>query len=283
MKKFKFRKWIKYLGYVVSVVFTIVTTILAFIPFKEDTSVLVKLLHLVGLMILAIVISLIVYLCVNKNKIWSFNNRNCIVRYGDLFKIAKKKKQKIIVIPVNDTFETIYDEKSEGIDKPLVDVNTVHGKWLKHLYEIEDMLPKDVDDRIQNDLQLRNYNYSIVKKERGNTKSFPNGTIAVFEHKSTAYYLLSISKFDENNKATSNKDTIISAIESLLQFYDINGQSKTIYVPLIGTGKSRANLSTFQSLDILKNEITLFNSDKATGNFNIVIYSKDESDVTIYD
>ena len=52
--------------------------------------------------------------------------------YGDIFKITSKQEKKIVVIPVNDTFETIVDDDLVQ-DKPLVSLTTIHGQWIKYM------------------------------------------------------------------------------------------------------------------------------------------------------
>ena len=92
---------------------------------------------------------------------------------------------------------------------------------------------------------------------------------------------MAISKFDENNKACTSKEDIKKCIEKLVEFYDINGQGTPLYVPLIGTKRSRANLTLQKSFDIIKS-IMLLNHDEINGKIEIVVYKNDKNSVSIF-
>ena len=80
-------------------------------------------------------------------------------------------------------------------------------------------------------------------------KEYPLGTVSVVEEANTVFYLLAASKFDSNNNAHATKEQISQVLNSLVKFYDRNGQGQDLYVPLIGTGMSRSGLSNRESFD----------------------------------
>ncbi len=82
--------------------------------------------------------------------------------------------------------------------------------------------------------------------------------------------MLAISKFSAKNKAQSSKKDILIAISKLLEYYDDKGQGYDLYIPLMGTGMSRAYLSYQESYDIIKNTL-LNNHNKLQGKINIII------------
>jgi len=86
----------------------------------------------------------------------------------------------------------------------------------------------------------------------------------------TLFFLLAVSEFDQKNMAQSTKEDIKSAVEALAEYYDEKGQGYDVFIPLIGTGMSRANISNQESYDIIKNTL-LNNKDKLQGKINIVI------------
>lgn len=66
-----------------------------------------------------------------------------------------------------------------------------------------------------------------------------------------------------------------------MTFYDKNGQGRPIYLPLMGTGLSRVNISPEESLNILTNMIML-NRNKVHGVVNIIVFDKQRNAVSIF-
>ena len=63
---------------------------------------------------------------------------------------------------------------------------------------------------------------------------------------------------------------IKKAIGGLIDYYDSKGQGYEIYIPLMGTGLSRAFLSNQESYDLIKNAL-LSSKEKLQGKIHIVI------------
>ena len=208
-----------------------------------------------------------------KNLIWSKGN-NCVeVIGGDLFKFGfgnrSTKKKNIVCIPVNTTFETKVTTKAEAEMKPLVSEETLHGKWLRRWVEAGNTI-KELDKRIENNIKLQELQI-VGEAPAGNGKKqcYPIGTIVNIEAENAVYYLLAISDFDKNNNAQSEMEKIKKALECLLSFYDIRGQGYQLYLPLMGTGRSRAGLSHQESYDLIK-KVLLDNERLLQGHITIV-------------
>ncbi len=74
---------------------------------------------------------------------WSNGDGKINICYADIMKISfprKSKGKKIVVIPVNTSFDTIVDENLASCDRPLVSATTVHGLWLKNMVKNESKL-----------------------------------------------------------------------------------------------------------------------------------------------
>lgn len=124
--------------------------------------------------------------------------------------------------------------------------------------------------------------YTDDEKNRGNKESYELGTIATINgENNTTFYLIAISKFDENNKANSSRKKIRNCVDELIEFYDTNGQGYQIFIPLFGTGRSRADLNHQQAFKIIKNAV-LTNEKSIHGIINIVVYKKDKDKVSIF-
>lgn len=211
-----------------------------------------------------------------KQIIWQKGNNLVEVISGDLFKFGfgnrSKKKKNIVCIPVNTTFETKVTTKTEQESKPLVSENTLHGKWLHRWIESGETI-KELDKRIEDNIKLQELE-PVGKSLSGNGKllCYPIGSIVNIETENAFYYLLAISDFDKNNNARSEKEKIKFALERLLEFYDCKGQGYDLYLPLMGTGRSRAGLSHQESFDLIK-KVLLENEGLIQGHIIIDVES----------
>ena len=173
---------------------------------------------------------------------------------GDIFKFAfnrKSKSKNIVVIPVNTRFDIHISRKFEGDVRQEVSINTIHGQWFDRMIKRSGLKEKvdnsydlqnenKIKTRINKDLETR----GVKADENG---EFPLGSVSVLQEDSTIFYLLATSKFDENNNAHASKEDVRTVFKSLVHFYDQNGQGLDIYLPLIGTGMSRAGFSNQES------------------------------------
>lgn len=271
--------------------FTILSIVLSFITWEDVgiTNIYVKILIFLSILGVALIMS-ILWICIIKRNylIWDNGDGKINICYADIMKLRfpkKDKTKKIVVIPVNTCFDTIVDENLSLYDKPLVSPTTVHGLWVKNMIK-HGFQVSDIDSAIDNYLSLKGImpikELSEQEKKRGKRKCFENGTIVVVEGKNNIeFFLLALSEFDENNKAQASKEEVIKCLKKLLEFYDINGQGYQMYITLMGTGRSRAGLTHYDSLQITKSVLSLYN-EKIHGTINIVVYQKDRNKVSIF-
>lgn len=185
-----------------------------------------------------------------------YGSGNCMLylHSGDIFKFCfnrKSRSKNIVIIPTNTRFDTHVSRKFEGEVQQVISDKTLHGMWIDRMIRRSKTKEKvdnqwnacnegTLKQRIQNDLEKRGYKPDSMNE-------FPLGSIAVLEEENTIFYLLATSKFDGNNNAHATNIEIRSVLKSLIQFYDCNGQGQDMYLPLIGTGMSRAGLSNQES------------------------------------
>lgn len=196
---------------------------------------------------------------------------------GDIFHYGfnkRNKKNRIVVIPADTSFRTSLNDNLEYESKPSVSSETLHGKFLVRLYKLS-LKPADIEKRIMDNLETNGY-----IKEKSQNADFPIGTIAALSFNNTVFYLLAVSRFDEDNIAKSTKESIKTALLSLANYYDAKGQAYDLYMPLIGTGLSRAYLDNQESFNLIKDSL-LDNKDKLQGKINIVITPEIISSITI--
>lgn len=206
-------------------------------------------------------------------ELWRNGNNTLSVIEGDLFKYGfenRTKTKNIVVIPVNSSFETHLSTKLENDELPLVSENTIHGQWLlrwiksgKTISELDERILKNVIKQ-----KLKPTHTSMTNN--GKQDCYELGTIVSIETEKAVYYLDAISDFDENNNAQSAAQKIEMCLEKLIDFYDKFGQGYSLYLPLMGTGRSRANLNHQESFDLIVKTL-LNNKYKIQGHIGIVI------------
>lgn len=184
------------------------------------------------------------------------------VVYEDIFKYAFRKRSKeksIVVIPVDTEFHTRVTRKYERMELSEVSANSIHGQFLTRWEQSGEDI-NILQQRIKGSL---NISHDVNGK-------YPLGTIAVIEKESTIFYLIAISEFDEHNNAHSSREAIVHCVDELSMFYDRCGDGYDLYIPLMGTGKSRADVSLQESYDII---VDCYKSNKSRiqGNIYIVI------------
>lgn len=238
--------------------------------------------------LLSIIFSTTYVIFIKKSRtIWKKGNASIKIEYGDIikksFSKSLKKNKEIYVIPVNTCFDTIVDKDISNINCPLVSSNTIHGKWINGMrnqnFELE-----YINNQISKSLFNQNIIYGkLTEKSRGNINEYPIGTAAIVDGKNeSVYFLLALSTFDQNNMANCTKEEFIHSIESLVEFNNLHSQGYDLYIPLMGTNLSRANLSHSDSLEIIYS-ILKINDDKIHNKIHIVIYKDDKDKVSIYD
>ncbi len=203
--------------------------------------------------------------CYQRHLLWTTQCGSLSDIEADLLSLAFNKKlaktPKIIVVPVDSNFTTTVDEADVFL--PKVSPKSLHGKFLLKLFaQGEDL--KNTKCDINKSLENQGYNPE---------DSQPIGSIAALKRGKIVFYLLATSTFDKNNNAHSSKEDIINASDCLASYYARNGQGFSIYVPLIGTGLSRAGLTAAQSLEILHAAFSKYENE-IFGDANIVKYHK---------
>ena len=219
----------------------------------------------------------------NTTLIWNRGVNSIDVQSGDLFCFGfdnRHKKKNIVVIPVNTAFDTHVTRKFEGITYPLVSENTIHGQWLLRLKASGEKIDC-IDERITESLNRLGFHPAKESQsENGKKDCYPIGSVAVIETSNAVYFLTAIAEFDNFNNARSSAANISEAVSSLLDVYDRFGLGYDLYLPLMGTGLSRADLSTQEAYDLLIESMKI-NSNKIHGHVHLVLRPIDRNLITI--
>lgn len=138
------------------------------------------------------------------------------VYYDDLF-----NQEGIIVIPVNEYFDTLVDEK-------IISSLSLHGQFVKKIFggNIEE-LEKSILIGLQ-DYQEK----SVVPRTKGNCKKYELGTTISINKDGKNYFLVAFTRFNDLNKAESFNVDYQIILKSLLDYIHINSQGKNWNISL---------------------------------------------------
>lgn len=239
-------------------------------------------------LIVPVVLSLMFAVCsvytYKKKVVLNETQRTISLIYGDLWRYGFPKfdlfckKNRIVVVNVNTTFDTIVDPP--GVNKALVSSKTVHGQWLNQMIK-SGVTVETIDSMIKKSLGEQGvYPISKLSKKRGNCDNYPKGTIASCRHKNTIFYLIALSEFDENNNAQNTLEELRITILKLIEFIDKNSQNADIYIPLMGSGISRTGIDDATALEVLKSNLKIY-KEKLHGNVNIVVYKGSRDTISL--
>lgn len=187
---------------------------------------------------------------------------------GDLFKYGfgnRKKQPSIVVIPVNTSFDTQITWMTAEAEVPIVSPTTLHGQWIDRWIKAGNTI-EQLNKQIETSLTKQKLRYTVDQAER---KHYDIGSITVVNSSNAIYYLLAISAFDEQNIAHSTENDIRESVLSLLNYYNCYGNGYPLYLPLLGTGRSRAALSFQASFDLILEEM-MQNTQLLQGQITIV-------------
>ena len=259
----------------------IVTLFLTFLTWEDlgIKRIHVKLIILLAVIIISVFISAICIICKRRRIIIGDNNRGVVVCYGDLFEIAFSDKylgEKIVVIPVNRCFDV-------SCENNLIAENSIHGKWLKRYISSEEQR-NELNIKIQK--LLSNYEnvckLDICEKNTGNLNRYPAGTVVELPGiNGVTFYLLAIAELDRDLKARCSEKDFYQTLQGLIDYYDTHGQTKDIYVPIMGDHIIRPTRKSQNVLGLMIS-IFKFNKQNIHGKMYIVVYREMKDSISIF-
>jgi len=170
--------------------------------------------------------------------------------YGDLF-----DAQEIIVIPVNEYFDTIVDDK-------IISSKTVHGKFIQKFFGGNEA---ELKSQIRKGLSKLEPLEVNDERKNGNKKRYPLGTVCEVKAGDKVFYLFALTKFNSNHRAEVKNSEYQRVLCDLFSFIEQHSQGRKVSIPLIGAGHSGVNLNKQKLLEFmlfsiaLKDELTLIN------------------------
>lgn len=183
---------------------------------------------------------------------------------GDLFSYTKDEN--FVVIPVNEYFDTIVDNK-------IINKGTIHGQFITRYYgENHTQLHEETEkyfatNNIKKKGIIEDREWSDGYKVR-----YPLGTCAIIKKDNTNFVLLAITHFDEEDHAFVELSEFGRAISEMCKTLADKVQNKPIYMPLMGMGMSRLNQSGQFILKYTLDTIVGIKDLALLGGVNIVVY-----------
>ena len=178
---------------------------------------------------------------------------------GDLIALGLNKKfatsGRIVVIPVDEDFTM---KLGEAISK-----DSIHGKWMLRMHKA------GVSER-------------GLKKRIRYAENAGLPKIGKVSYGETEFYLVPVSRLGERNRAESSPEMLNGALDAVVREYDVAGQGIPLYIPLMGTGRSRNRLSLKESIDLITKKF-MGSASGLHGIVNIVVYSKDKDKKEVCD
>ncbi len=187
-----------------------------------------------GALMLAICAAYAFWMIKKKSRIELMINANfrLTIEKGDLF-----SKEGIIVIPVNEYFDTIVNEV-------IISRNTVHGAWINRYWK--DRI-QELDGKIADGMAALHAEgitgTEVEGRGPGKEVKYPVGTCIPIRDGMNTYVLCALTYFDSNNKAYLPRKEFSNVIEGLFDCLKQISTDKPVYLPLFGTGLSRLNRS----------------------------------------
>lgn len=252
---------------IVSTVAAILSFILTIVDIDQKTRLIISLIVLFSLAL----VFLKMWHSANKqfNKKLTINSTDVTIKYDDLF-----SQQGIKVIGFNEFFDTQVDEK-------IISSNSLNGVFITQ----HSAGAPSIDSTIDNEVRLIK---NVVERDvsrlyGGKTIRYKLGSICPVED----YFLLALSRFDEDNRATISIEDYISCLMHMWNELDRYYAGKPISMPLLGSGITRFNNADLSPQELLKYIIMTFKASKVkfnnTSSLTIVLNEKIKDEINLYD
>lgn len=241
-----------------------------------------KIAILLGIILLCGIISIVwVLFFSNKRTLYSKDEVEIQVKYGDLMKIAfpkKNKKEKIVVIAVNRCFDMI-------VNQDLIRESSVHGQFIKNFIH-NDSEQIGLEVAIKNSLAEFEYepiHLTREDKKYGNLERYPFGAVArINGHNGVTFFLLALTEFDKDCKAHCDKHQYVECLLKMFEYYDSHGQGMDLYLYPMGPGMSRTGLSKKEALEAVV-MLTKISKERLKSKTTIVVDKRCKNEISITD
>ena len=188
------------------------------------------------------------------------------ISFGDLF-----SKKGIVVIPVNEFFDTIVDDQ-------IIAHKTIHGQFIDKYFANN---IQDLDNMISQALAGKANATPRYQRNHAKPTPYPIGTCIDIVHNGVTYVLFALTHFNEQDVAYLDRKEFGEAIRGLMtHLHDMNND-RTVNMPVIGTGMSKMQRSHQRVLTYFLDCIDFTDTSSLPAGLNIVVYSGDKDKVNL--
>ena len=190
------------------------------------------------------------------------------ISFGDIF-----QGEEIIVIPVNDYFDTLVDDK-------VVSSKTLHGLFIRNYFGGNEA---DLKQQIKNGLANHRPIEINSNRKTENKEKYPIGTVCEIKKGNNVFYLVALTRFNDNHRAEITNSEYQRVLCDLFTFIEQHSQGRKVNIPLIGAGHSGVNLSKQKLLEFLLFAIALNDNLTLINGINVMLHDsvKDEVDLSL--
>ena len=193
------------------------------------------------------------------------------IEEGDLFEDGD-----IVLIPVNEYFDVHVGDK-------IVDPTSIHGVFINKVWkgDAKDLYDNYIAAALANKQDC--YVTTVIRQPWFcNKKKYKLGTCIDIERNGKTYVLFALTHFDDKNHAYVSRSEYHDVLIKVMKHVNSICESKTVHIPLLGTGLSRLQSKPLQvlhyMLDCLKFECS--NLD-FIGGLHIKILSLDKTEINL--
>ena len=186
------------------------------------------------------------------------------IKVGDLFSY----KNHLVVIPVNEYFDTIVDNK-------VIAKSSIHGQFITKYFTDSNEAQKS----IQNELaKLSDPQFSIGQRSLElPQKKYKLGTAISIIKDDIKFLLVAFTHFDNDNCAYLDNDEIQPVINQTYSAIRSHANGLPVVMPVLGTGLAKIAITPKKMLQYLLLNLEISRPDKRPSEVDFIIYSKDKN------
>lgn len=175
-----------------------------------------------------------------------------------------------IVISTNTTFDT---SMADGLIAP----NSLQGQVAHDFFNGK---TDEIDRQIEK--SLGDTPFVERKRERGKSKEYPMGTVAIVEGHGKFFYFVAMSALNSHGTAGTTPANIDITLNSLWRYINDHGERRDIAMPIIGTGRGRITIPKKKMIErIADSFVSAANHSLFAKKLIIVIHPSDQEDAGI--
>lgn len=245
----------------------IISFVLAFVDLNQCIRITIGIAYIVFLLITFLVM---LYRANREtSKKLHINGTDVEIVFGDIF-----SQNGIKVIAFNEYFDT-------QVDNRIISETSLNGQYILHHSDGQKYIDTVIDKEkhLEDAIVERN----AFRKQGGKQIKYRLGTICPIDD----YFLLALTHFDDENKATISVEDYISCLMHMWSEIDTYYAGRPVSLTLLGSGITRFNDAEITPQELLQYLVMTFKASKVkfnnTSSLTIVLNEKVKDEINLYD